>query len=340
MIHRRLAFRNALAATAAVCVPAWLIAGQAPQNTAPNHTTHKPAPAKSAAPRGPDGRPDLAGVWSFATVTPLERPVELGNKTVLTDAQAAEFEKLIIAREDKDSRDGGAEADVSRAYNDFWWDRGTKVVGTHRTSLIIDPPDGRIPPLTADAQKRSAAAAQRMQVPPNGPEDRNLSERCLLGFNSGPPMLPSAYNNNVHIAQTRDHVLLLNEMIHNSRIVPLDGRPHGHILQWAGDSRGHWESDTLVVDTINFSTANFRNATPRMHLVERFTRVDATTLMYEFTVDDPTTWTRPWTVQLPMTLSAEPMYEYACHEGNYAMAGMLAGARAKEKAEREGTKKQ
>ena len=339
MIHRSLACRSAIAATVAVCLPAWLIAGQASQKPAP-HTTHKAAPVKRSIPRGPDGRPDLSGIWSFATVTPLERPAELGNKAVLTDAEAVEFEKQIIAREDKDSRDGGAEADVSRAYNDFWWDRGTKVVGTHRTSLIIDPPDGRIPPLTPEAQKRSAAVAQRMQAPPNGPEDRNLSERCLLGFNSGPPMLPSAYNNNVHVAQTRDHVLLLNEMIHNSRIVPLDGRRHGHILQWAGDSRGHWQGDTLVVDTTNFSTSNFRNASPTMHLVERFTRVDATTLMYEFTVDDPNTWTRPWTVQLPMTMSAEPMYEYACHEGNYAMQGMLAGARAKEKAEQEGTKKQ
>jgi hypothetical protein len=316
------------------------MAGQAPQKPAPTQTAHKAAPAKPAVPRGPDGHPDLSGVWSFATVTPLERPVELGNKAVLTDAEAAAFEKQIISAEDKDSRDGGAEADVSRAYNDFWWDRGTKVVGTHRTSLIIDPPDGRIPPLTAEARKRIAAAGHRMEQPPNGPEDRNLSERCLMGFNSGPPMLPSAYNNNLQVTQTRNHVFLLNEMIHNSRIVPLDARPHGNIPQWVGDSRGHWDGDTLVVDTINFSTANFRNASPTMHLVERFTRVDAANLMYEFTVEDPATWTRPWTVQLPMTMSTEPMYEYACHEGNYAMEGMLAGARAKEKADKEGAKKQ
>ena len=340
MIHRSPAFRSALAATASVCLPAWLIAGQAPQKPAPHTTAHKATPSKPAVPRGPDGHPKLSGVWSFATVTPLERPLELGNKAVLTDAEAAAFEKQIISNEDKDSRDGGAEADISRAYNDFWWDRGTKVVGTHRTSLIIDPPDGRIPPPTAEAKKRSAAAGERMQEPPNGPEDRNLSERCLMGFNSGPPMLPSAYNNNVQVTQTRDHVFMLNEMIHNSRIVPLDGRPHGNIPQWAGDSRGHWDGDTLVVDTVNFSTANFRNASATMHLVERFTRVDATNLMYEFTVDDPSTWTRPWTVQLPMTMSTEPMYEYACHEGNYAMQGMLAGARAKEKADKEGTKKQ
>jgi hypothetical protein len=338
MIRRSLAGPSAVAAIAAFCLPAWLHAGQAARKPAPTPPA-KAAAAKSAVPRGPDGHPDLSGIWSFATVTPLERPVELGNKAVLTDKEAAEFEKQIIAREDKDSRDGGAEADVSRAYNDFWWDRGTKVVGTRRTSLIIDPPDGRVPPVTADAQKRAAANSQRMQAPPNGPEDRNLSERCLLGFNSGPPMLPSAYNNNVHIAQTRDHVLLLNEMIHNSRIVPLDGRPHGQIRQWVGDSRGHWQGDTLVVDTINFSASNFRNASLALHLIERFTRVDANTLMYEFTIDDPATWTAPWTVQLPMTMSPEPMYEYACHEGNYAMEGMLGGARAKEKADKEGTKK-
>jgi hypothetical protein len=340
MMHRGLAVRGALAAAAALCLPALLTAGQAPHKSAPAPAAHKAAPAKPGVPRLPDGHPDLSGVWSFATVTPLERPAELAGKATLTDAEAREFEKHIIAAEDKDSRDGGAEADVSRAYNDFWWDRGTKVVGTHRTSLIIDPPDGRIPALTPEAQARIAANSKRLNSPPNGPEDRNLSERCLLGFNSGPPMLPSAYNNNVHIAQNGKTVLLLNEMIHNSRIVPLDGRAHGRLAQWVGDSRGHWEGDTLVVDTINFSTTNFRGASTNMHLVERFTRVDAGTLMYEFTVDDPKTWTKPWTVQLPMSKTSDPMYEYACHEGNYAMEGMLAGARAKEKAEKEGTKKQ
>jgi hypothetical protein len=325
---------------AALCLPSLIIvhAAQAPAKPAAlphrdaSPTTHKAAPSKSGVPRRPDGRPDLSGVWSFATVTPLERPAELGDKAFLTDAEAVEFEKWIIAREDKDNRDGGAEADVARAYNDFWWDRGTKVIGTRRTSLVIDPPDGKIPPLTDEARARHAAAAKRLAADPSGPEDRNLSERCLLGFNSGPPMLPSAYNNNVQIAQTNDTVLLLNEMIHNARIVPLDGRPHGRLLQWVGDSRGRWQGDTLVVDTINFSVANFRGASPQMHLVERFTRRDADTLIYEFTVEDPSTWTRPWTVQLPMSKSDEPMFEYACHEGNYAMEGMLSGARAKEKA--------
>ncbi len=341
MIYRGVALRRAIAAGASACLPSLLMvvhAAQAPapagKSAAAGHAMAKAAPAKAGAPRRPDGHPDLSGVWSFATVTPLERPAELGDKAVLTDAEAVEFEKWIIAREDKDNREGGAEADVSRAYNDFWWDRGTKVVGTHRTSLIIDPPNGKVPPLTPEAQARNAAVAKRLNAPPNGPEDRNLSERCLLGFNSGPPMLPSAYNNNVQIAQSKDTVLLLNEMIHNARIVPLDGRPHGRILQWAGDSRGRWEGDTLVVDTINFSVSNFRNASPKMHLVEKFTRMDADTLMYEFTVDDPSTWTRPWTVQLPMSKTSEPMYEYACHEGNYAMEGMLSGARAKEKADK------
>ena len=228
MIHRGLALRGAIAAGVAVCLPALLIAGQASQKPATpaqkpatSPATHKAGPSKPGVPRRPDGHPDMSGVWSFATVTPLERPAELGDKTVLTEKEAADFEKQIIAKEDKDSREGGAEADVSRAYNDFWWDRGTKIVGTRRTSLIVDPPNGRIPPLTAEAQARNAAAGKRMAANPAGPEDRNLSERCLLGFNSGPPMLPSAYNNNVHIAQTKDTVLLLNEMIHNARIVPL-----------------------------------------------------------------------------------------------------------------------
>jgi hypothetical protein len=349
MSHRGFALRTACAVSAAVCLSASLVAGQASQKPAPpqpkpaaGQTVHKTAtPAsKPGVPRRPDGHPDMSGIWSFATVTPLERPLELGDKAFMTEKEAAEYEKQIIAKEDKDNREGGAEADVSRAYNDFWWDRGTKGVGTRRTSLIIDPPNGRVPALTPEAQAKNAATGKKMAANPSGPEDRNLSERCLLGFNSGPPMLPSAYNNNVQIAQTRDTVLLLNEMIHNSRIVPLDGRPHGHLLQWAGDSRGRWDGDTLVVDTINFSTSNFRNASPTMHLVERFTRVDANTLVYEFTVEDPTTWVKPWTVQLPMSKTTEAMYEYACHEGNYAMEGMLSGARAKEKAEKEGKKQQ
>jgi hypothetical protein len=331
-----------IASLAAVHVAAGQRAAKTPASTTKG--VAKRAPAKTTTgriPRTADGRPDLQGVWSFATITPLERPTELKDKQVLTEQEAAEFEKRIIAREDKDNREGtGTEADVSRAYNDFWWDRGTRVVGTRRTSLIVDPPDGRIPSFTPEGQKRVAALAERMRRSPSGPEDRNLGERCILGFNSGPPMFPSAYNNNVQLVQTADHLGILNEMVHNARVVPLDGRPHGTIRQWVGDSRGRWDGDTLVVDTINFSSSTtLRGSSPNMHLVERFTRVNANTLVYAFTVDDATTWTRPWTAEVPMTKSNEPMFEYACHEGNYGMTGILAGARADEKAAEAARKK-
>jgi hypothetical protein len=212
------------------------------------------------------------------------------------------------------------------------------VVGTRRTSLIIDPPDGRIPPMTAEAQKRAAARAAIRARVPQGPEDRPAAERCIIGFNAGPPMIPSAYNNNVQLFQTGDHVAIFNEMIHEARIVPLDTRAHvgRGIGLWRGDSRGHWEGDTLVVDTTNFNDdARVSYDTPAsatLHVVEKFTRVDANTLLYEFTVEDPATWTKPWSGQLPMVKTSDKIYEYACHEGNYAMEHMLSGARSVEKA--------
>ncbi len=293
-------------------------------------------------PRTPWGHPDLQGVWDFATITPLERPKELADKAVLTAEEAAEFERKTLEQRNPDRRDGGSQADVGRAYNRFWWDYGSKVVGTKRTSLIVDPPDGRIPPLTPEGQKRAAERAAVRQRPPWGPEDRNLWERCILGGNTGPPMTPGPYNNNVQLFQTPAHVVILNEMINDARIVPLDGRPHlpAGIRQWRGYSRGRWEGDTLVVDTTNFGEeTNFRGATSDLHVVERFTRVDAETLLYEFTVEDPRTWTRGWSAAIPMTRSAGPIFEYACHEGNYGMFNMLAGARAQEKAAAEGSSK-
>jgi len=293
------------------------------------------APSRTVA-RTAWGAPDLNGVWDFATITPLERPSQLAGKEVLTDAEAAEFEKQTLQQRNADRRDGPAETDRSRAYNQFWWDYGTNVIGSKRTSLIVDPPDGRVPPMTPAGQKRMAARVAAFVSPrADGPEDRTLAERCILGFNAGPPMLPSAYNNNVQIFQTRATVVLLNEMVNDSRIVQLDGRPHlpEHIRQWRGDSRGRWEGDTLVIDTTNFrEQTNFRAAGARFHLVERFTRVDANTLLYEFTVDDPESWTRPWTAAVPMKKSEGPIFEYACHEGNYGMFNLLAGARAEEKA--------
>jgi hypothetical protein len=292
------------------------------------------ARSPQAGPRTPDGRPDLQGNWNFSSLTPLERPAQFAGKAVLTDEEAAQFERETLERTNADRRRDTPEADVATAYNDAWYDRGTKVVGTRRSSLIVDPADGKIPALTAEGQARAAARAEarRQRGPSDGPEDRSLAERCLL-FAAGPPMLPGPYNNNFQIVQTRDYVVIANEMIHDARIVPLDGRPHLllAVRRWQGDPRGHWEGDTLVVDTTNFSDrTNFRGADENLHLVERFRRVDAQTLDYTFTVEDPTAFSRPWTVALPMTRSNDPIYEYACHEGNYAMAGILKGTRAQE----------
>jgi hypothetical protein len=287
-------------------------------------------------PKTPDGQPDLQGTWTNATITPLERPADLAGKEFLTAQEAAEYEKRIGEANNADRRNLPPEADVGLAYNDFWYNRGTKIVGTRRTSLILDPKDGKVPALTPAAQqKQDALRAAARGHASDGPESRALTERCLLWPTAGPPMLPSFYNNNYQIVQSPGYVTILVEMIHDARVVPLDGRPHvsGKVQQWMGDSRGRWEGNTLVVDTTNFTDkTRFRGADEKLHLVEHFTRVDADTIMYEFTVDDPTAFTRSWTAQVPMRRTARPVYEYACHEGNYAMAGMLAGARADEKA--------
>jgi hypothetical protein len=289
-----------------------------------------------AQPQKTDRRPDLDGIWNFATLTPLERPGQYAGKPVLTDEEAEAFEREALQRNDADRRPpAGSDADVALAYNNAWYDRGTKVVGTRRTSIITDPPDGRIPALTPEGQRRAAmrAEARQQHGPADGPEDRSLAERCLL-FGAGPPMLPGPYNNNVQITQTRDFVVIANEMIHDARIVPLNGGPHlpASVRRWQGDSRGHWDGDVLVVDTTNFSDrTNLRGSDEHLHLIERFRRVDADTLLYEFTVDDATAFTKSWSGAIPMTRSSEPIYEYACHEANYAMGGILRGARAQEK---------
>ena len=303
------------------------------------------------APRTPDGRPDLSGVWDFRTVTPLERPDELADKEFLTEeevaAYAAERVRANNADLDREAKkqtttargqvNGTREStDLALAYNDFWWDRGRDVVETRRTSLVIDPPDGRIPALTDAAAERAAERIRVNQRPTEGPQDRPLGERCITGFNSGPPMLPAAYNMNVQIFQTADHVVLLNEMVHNARIIPLDGSDPGPVPMWTGVSRGHWEGDTLVVETGNFlRETSFRNSSKNLHLVERIQRLSEDTLVYTFTVSDPTTWTQPWTVELPMRRSDLPIFEYACHEGNYGMEGTLSGARAIEQTQGE-----
>jgi hypothetical protein len=299
---------------------------------------------RTTRPRTADGHPDLQGIWSFATLTPLERPSELAGKQMLTDQEAAEFEKRAVERNNADRRDGaGTDADVARAYNDFWYDRGTKIVGTRRTSLIVDPPDGRIPSLTPEAQQRLAALAAVRSRPAASWEDRSPGERCVHHPKAGPPITPGAYNNNIQVFQTNSLVAIVNEQIHDTRFIPLDGRPHlgSQIRQWMGDSRGHWEGDTLVVETTNLNgRMNYQGSAENLRLVERFTRMDDDVLLYEYTVEDPTSFAKPWTVQLPMTKTSEPIFEYACHEGNYGMVGILAGARAEEKAAEAARKKE
>jgi hypothetical protein len=277
-------------------------------------------PAAWKTPRTPWGDPDFQGIWTYATMTPLERPREFGAKAVLTQAEAAEYERQVIARQSVTNNTAGPD----------WWDPGTQRLIDRRTSLIVDPEDGRLPPPTEEATRRAAA---RAQIRPrgglaDGPEDLGLNVRCLVWATAGPPMLPGVYNNNVQFVQTRDYTAIVNEMIHDARIVPTDGRPHGTIPRWMGDSRGHWEGATLVVDTINFSDkTEFRGSTEHLHLVERFTRVDADTIDYRFTAEDPTTWTRAWTAQFPLKRTSQPMFEYACHEGNArSVEGILRGA--------------
>jgi hypothetical protein len=296
------------------------------------------------APRTPWGHPDLQGIWDYRTITPLERPGALSGKPFLTAEEAATFEREENRRQNRDLIDpakGGLQYPPGGVipYNEFWYDRGNSVVGSKRTSLIVDPPDGRLPPLTPAGQKVADAAAEVDRETQLGHphadsyEDRSLQERCIQSAGTL-PILPGPYNNNIQIFQSAGYVAIVNEMIHEHRMVPLDGRPHSsqNLTQWTGDSRGRWDGDTLVVETRNFSPRiNFRGAGPRLHVVERFTRVAADTLQYEFTVDDPTIWTKPWTAVIPMKQTDEQIYEYACHEENFAMRNVLRGARSDER---------
>lgn len=296
-------------------------------------------PGDYSPPRLPSGRPDLQGLWSNALVTPLERPADLADKAFLTEEEAREYARQRVESTNRDARRDDPGADVLLAYNDFWWDSGNSVVATLRTSLIVDPPNGRIPELTAAARARIAA-----QPPPSadGPETQGLSTRCIYYATAGPPMLPGSYNNHYQLVQTDDYVLIVNEMVHETRIIPLDGRPFppDEIRQWRGSSRGHWDGDTLVVETRNRrAETSFRGSSENMRLTERFTRIAADTLLYEFTIDDPATFTQPWTVEITSArVEDELMYEYACHEGNKSMYGILAGARAAERTAAEAVK--
>jgi len=307
----------------------------------------KPAARKTGIPpRTPWGDPDLQGVWNDATSTPLQRPSELAGKDVLNDEEAADFQQQTAHGLTRDRRDGGKDVDVNRAYNEHWMDaRRLKITEDHRTSLIVDPPDGRIPPTVPLSPERQKARAARADANarfnaglPNEVLDMSLPVRCIIRTDS-PPYLPTIYNNDFHIFQSPGYVTIAPEMIHSARIIPLDGRPHlpKELRQWLGDTRGHWDGNTLVVETTNFRTDDgviFQGGNPATYrITERFTRVDADTLNYEFTITDPMTWTRPWTARIPWTKidPDEQMYEYACHEDNFDIVHFLTGARLREK---------
>src|SRR4051794_9292641 len=281
-------------------------------------------------------RISIEGTWNFSTLTPLERPPEFASRATITDAEAAAWVAQSLERNNRDRRDGGAGVDVARAVNDYWFDRGENLAlnrGRRMTSLTVAPADGRLPPMTADAQNRLAATnTDNRTHPADGPENRSLQERCL-SFNAGPPMLPGPYNNIAQILEMPGFVVIFNEMIHDARVIPLDSRPRPaeHIQRWQGESRGHWDGPTLVIETTNFNpNTNVRGADEHLRLTERLTRVDPRTLHYEFTVDTPTAFTRPWTALLPMKQTTEAMFEYACHEGNHALMDILRGARYEE----------
>ena len=289
--------------------------------------------------RTPDGQPDISGIFTFRTLTPLERPAALEGQDTLSAEDAAQFEaseRVRLNRDLFDPIDGAPSAGYqSRAeggvlsYNEFWYERGIELTSDKRTSLVIDPPEGRIP---YTPEFRTANRIRRLNLRNGFADhytDRSLGDRCLMGSNSGPPMRPGSYNNNVHIFQTPNYVALLNEHIHNVRIIPID-RDHLDVPQWVGSSRGHWEGETLVVETTNFARAtNFSGSSEDTHLIERFTRLDSDTVMYEFTIEDPNNYTRPFTVAIPFRRTDGVLFEYACHEGNYGMTGIMAGARRK-----------
>ena len=317
--------------------------------------TGKPAAKKSwIPPHTPDGHPDLQGVWTNATLTPLERAPQFANKPTLTEEEVAKAEAQAKGIYE-DVRSSDAERDRDHAYNSLFFDRGSnfeRVDGQVRTSLIIDPPDGHVPrvagvgrggrrgagaPGAAPAAAEEGAARGSQIGRFDSVKDRPLGERCLLGFGStsGPPMMPVLYNNNYEIVQTPDAIMILVEMVHDVRLIRMDGSPHlpSSVTKWLGDSVGHWEGDTLVVDTTNFTDkTHYQGSSPDLHVIERFKRVDEHTILYRFTVDDPKTFTRPWTAEYPFLATNDRIFEYACHEGNYAMPDILGGARKDDEA--------
>jgi hypothetical protein len=328
----------------------------------------KPAAAAKhwTVPRTADGKPDLQGFWTNVTVTPLERPANLADKEFLSAEDAVALEVNGNRDDNRRSAGGGRGGGAAGPggvgdYNALWYDQGKKVLPNRRTSIVTEPKEGKIPALTADAQaKIKENRDYAAQHPLDGPEDLDTIERCITWISSGPPMLPTFYNNNYQIVQTPDYIAILVEMVHDVRIIPIDGKPHSDpkIRQWMGDSRGHWEGDTLVVETTNFNgkraflgggrtsegspavggnpaTGNGGRSgggrtDQQMKVIERFTRTEKDTLMYQFTVIDPGTYVKPWSGEIPMQAMEGPIYEYACHEGNIAMFDILGGARKAE----------
>jgi|HubBroStandDraft_5_1064220.scaffolds.fasta_scaffold15136_2 hypothetical protein len=315
--------------------------------SAPVFAQNAPRDNSWTAPRLPDGHPDLQGIWTNKTITPLERPAALGNKAFFTEEEVRAFTKTALDRGNKDQRGGGVR-DVLNAYNAFWWDSGTKVLPNMRTSIVVDPPDGRIPPLTpqrqAQLQEEALAVKVRCQrpgcaiansgqlSPADKPEELDLMTRCI-SFGTVVPMLPSAYNNDYQIVQGPGVVAIDTEMVHEVRRIPTDGSAHlpANVREWIGDPRGHWEGDTLVVDSTNFTGKTRRGMDQNLHLIERFTRVGPDTLLYQFTVDDPTAYTKSWSGEIPMSKTDGLLYEYACHEGNIGMRDIIVAAQADEK---------
>lgn len=289
-------------------------------------------PHETSAQRAAIGQPNLEGLWTNGTITPLQRPPDFAVKPVLTEAEAADYERHWLEQ----FRKNFPPEDLQAPDLDYTYMDRMKVVPSRRTSLIVDPPDGRLPALLPDAEARAAA---RPKSSYDDPELIGLDERCLLSVafgssNASPPMVPNPFGQNFYqIVQTRDHVMILTETIHDARIIRIGGQHlEPRVRLWLGDSIGHWEGDTLVVDTTNFTAhSHFRGSGPRLHVVERLRRTSPTTIAYQVTADDPETWARPWTAEIPFSATAERMFEYACHEANYSMTNVLRGARAEEK---------
>jgi hypothetical protein len=310
-----------VAVVVAVAVP---VAGQ-------SSAAQPKASSSSTVSRTADGHPDLNGVWFFGTLTPLQRPDNLAGRTHLTDQEIEAIEER-----------AGNRRETFGLFPD-----NSKYSFDKRSSLVVDPPDGKVPAMTPAGAKRQADLDAARRAAEN-PEDLPVYERCIVGFNAGPPIIPGGYNQHLQLVQTRDYVMINVEMVHEARIIPLDGRPHlpTHLRQWNGSSRGRWEGDTLVVTSTNFMSTGTGtlmldgnlartgigwSPDENLTLIERFTRLDNDRLIYEFTITDPTVWTKPWTARLPMTRTDLRIYEYACHEGNYDFGFILSGARALEK---------